>query len=560
MGGSYQDPIYAAQESMNPPSQGYDPNTGMPSDPAASQQSGDQGGGGGLLGSIMNAVNPVSSAQAKQPMPSTDPRDTSPGWFTTQPQFRPYTHSYDPSDQSATGATRATEATGGKAAPATPMPRPDPRGAPAVTGPSNFTPASIPPDLGEGNVNVPGGTSDPRVTIPTVAQPSSTDPVAPTSGGVDEPGPGSTAPLTTKAVQDRLGITDTKTDTGGKASSDITTSPWHRFHHGPWERMADQPSSEESPYGGGEQQGGQYGGLDPIKLITDFLTGGPQALMRDLLDLAQQGGGTGGGPALAPGYEGQNIPMPRVDPRTGTYFNPQTGQHSEFGPGHERPADDTVSPQSGKTSGETTATPTKVKTTKETEQVKGAIPGTKAVPDIPGEGVGTQPLDPFTSAAAGGTSQTALAQPGTAATGGSDASYISQFGGHSTTNMQSGPYGNYIMNPEFTRRLAAAGRAYQQETGRNPQYGEGDRDAATQAHYWRRLQGGRLGMVARPGHSLHQRGLAMDIPSGGFYRWLRQNGHRFGLGFPLRGDPQHIQMQHGRFFYPYTPPDAGKAA
>jgi hypothetical protein len=136
-------------------------------------------------------------------------------------------------------------------------------------------------------------------------------------------------------------------------------------------------------------------------------------------------------------------------------------------------------------------------------------------------------------------------------------SYIAQNGGYSLTgfNRTKGGYGGFKMNPEFSNRLAAAGQAYERETGQKPQYGLGDRDPETQRFFWEDSRHGTRYAAAPPGRSLHQQGLAMDMPPGGFDSWLHRNGQRFGLGFPLGNrDPNHIQMQdlRGRAF-PYTP-------
>jgi hypothetical protein len=126
--------------------------------------------------------------------------------------------------------------------------------------------------------------------------------------------------------------------------------------------------------------------------------------------------------------------------------------------------------------------------------------------------------------------------------GGAANDYISRFGGHSRIEGHDVP-GISNINPEFASRIAAAGRAYQQATGRNPAFGETYRDVASQAQYYDRFKHGG-GLAARPGASRHQYGLAVDIPSGDFRNWLRAgNARQFGLEF-LRDprDPGHLQM------------------
>lgn len=151
------------------------------------------------------------------------------------------------------------------------------------------------------------------------------------------------------------------------------------------------------------------------------------------------------------------------------------------------------------------------------------------------------------------------------------ANYIAQNGGFSEVGYgrNRGTYGSFKINPEMTNRLAAAGQEFERQTGQKPVYGLGDRDSETQRFFWDESQHGTLYAAAPPGQSLHQRGLAMDMPpKSGFTAWLKAgNAERFGLGFPLtdakRPDPYHIQMQdaHGRA-YPYAPNpmEAGRPA
>jgi hypothetical protein len=130
-----------------------------------------------------------------------------------------------------------------------------------------------------------------------------------------------------------------------------------------------------------------------------------------------------------------------------------------------------------------------------------------------------------------------------------DSDYIASHGGHSTLGgvNQQGIKG---LNPELGKRLAAAGRAYTAATGRQPTFGEGYRDDATQQKYWHE-RGDRFDPkhpAARPvayggRGSNHLRGNAMDLNQDpGFRSWLHQNGQRYGLHFPVPNDPGHVQM------------------
>lgn len=133
-----------------------------------------------------------------------------------------------------------------------------------------------------------------------------------------------------------------------------------------------------------------------------------------------------------------------------------------------------------------------------------------------------------------------------------DVAYVQAHGGHSSTlvdgKITGGPLGAAMgANNEFYARLAEAGRAYKEATGRDPEFGEADRTSAVQSIYWNRYQHGG-GIAARPGRSAHQRSDAMDThgkEKGGFAWWLRQgNAGRFGLYFPMAAnvDYGHVQI------------------
>ncbi len=128
--------------------------------------------------------------------------------------------------------------------------------------------------------------------------------------------------------------------------------------------------------------------------------------------------------------------------------------------------------------------------------------------------------------------------------------YLAQYGGHASV-MQNGRIvpvhpgtaGAYTTtSPELAARLAAAGQAYQKETGKAPQYGEMSRGADVQQHYWDESAHGTKYAAASPGHSQHQKGGAVDLPDSGFRQWLYAgNMNRFGLHFPVKNDAPHVQ-------------------
>lgn len=82
------------------------------------------------------------------------------------------------------------------------------------------------------------------------------------------------------------------------------------------------------------------------------------------------------------------------------------------------------------------------------------------------------------------------------------------------------------------RRDAPAGTPFQVISGR--------RSRELQAELYRRYITGRGGLAARPGHSRHEVGQAVDVrdPTG----WYHRNASRYGLGFPVRGDYPHMQV------------------
>lgn len=130
----------------------------------------------------------------------------------------------------------------------------------------------------------------------------------------------------------------------------------------------------------------------------------------------------------------------------------------------------------------------------------------------------------------------ATGEGGDASQAGDATQYIRDHGGHPAG------VGAPDLNPEFASRLAKAGRAYEQETGQKPNFGEMGRSNALQRQYYQQYRRTRQGLAAYPGTSRHERGLATDVPSGPFQTWLHRNAGRFGLeGLRSRADPFHFQ-------------------
>lgn len=123
-------------------------------------------------------------------------------------------------------------------------------------------------------------------------------------------------------------------------------------------------------------------------------------------------------------------------------------------------------------------------------------------------------------------------------------SFVTSRGGHSTGAAPP-------VNPEFAARLAAAGQAYEAETGNKAYFGELARDRATQARYYARFKSTGKGLAAPPGRSRHEGGEGVDIRRGDFRTWLAEEGNakRFGIetlkGRAYARDPVHFQLNHG---------------
>jgi hypothetical protein len=99
------------------------------------------------------------------------------------------------------------------------------------------------------------------------------------------------------------------------------------------------------------------------------------------------------------------------------------------------------------------------------------------------------------------------------------------------------------LQPEFASRLAAAGQAYERETGQKATFGETGRSRDVQARYYANFQRTGQGLAAPPGSSRHEIGQATDIPDGPFQNWMHRNAARFGIqGLRDPRDPNHFQL------------------
>ena len=115
--------------------------------------------------------------------------------------------------------------------------------------------------------------------------------------------------------------------------------------------------------------------------------------------------------------------------------------------------------------------------------------------------------------------------------------WIQAHGGHSEG------VGAPELNPVFASKLAEAGQTYERETGGKAQFLEMGRSYDVQAKYRKEFEETGEGLAAKAGTSLHEKGLATDIPHGPFQDWMHRNAWRFGLrGLNDPRDRNHFQL------------------
>ncbi len=108
---------------------------------------------------------------------------------------------------------------------------------------------------------------------------------------------------------------------------------------------------------------------------------------------------------------------------------------------------------------------------------------------------------------------------------------------------------------DATLSLIALADAYHRDTGRKMYLTSAYRSYNLQS-YTMKLYGYNTNRVARPGHSEHQLGLAVDIKratstSSPTYRWLNRNAHKYGRHNPYqngkRTDGYNKEPRHRRY-------------
>jgi hypothetical protein len=105
------------------------------------------------------------------------------------------------------------------------------------------------------------------------------------------------------------------------------------------------------------------------------------------------------------------------------------------------------------------------------------------------------------------------------------------------------------VNPTLANAFLAAAAEYKQKTGETVNVNSAKRSTEEQQRLWEKKQRGEIRYpVAQPGTSLHERGLAIDVPEATAEKMDRMGILRnHGLNRPVPGDPVHIQLMNTKF-------------
>ena len=110
---------------------------------------------------------------------------------------------------------------------------------------------------------------------------------------------------------------------------------------------------------------------------------------------------------------------------------------------------------------------------------------------------------------------------------------VARLGGQATWFANGGVTGDTQgLNPEFMRRL----QLWSASLGQTYNVGSGYRSIAEQVVLYNKYLAGTGNLAAPPGSSNHNFGLASDGP-----HWGGRNPGAFGLAFPVRGEPWHVE-------------------
>ena len=103
------------------------------------------------------------------------------------------------------------------------------------------------------------------------------------------------------------------------------------------------------------------------------------------------------------------------------------------------------------------------------------------------------------------------------------------------------------LNPEFADDLERATKAGEAATGQKASFTSLVRSKEKQAElYYNYIHGiGGQGLAAKPGTSLHERGMAADLAEGSTRDWVRAHAGDYGMEL-VPGDPEHVQLAKSR--------------
>ncbi len=98
------------------------------------------------------------------------------------------------------------------------------------------------------------------------------------------------------------------------------------------------------------------------------------------------------------------------------------------------------------------------------------------------------------------------------------------------------------LDPDFAERMQRAASAAEAATGERVRFTSLRRMREKQAELYQAYLEGRNGPAARPGTSLHERGLAADLAPGAAREWIRRHAGEYGIQDLGAKDVEHFQI------------------